>query len=99
MTKARNKAFLNDNHEEFGYVAWYVKPYKCSLTGEEDGDYYSHVTIADCSQTITLDFNFENKHQLYKRIKKLDTLIDELMKMRLVLDECKDKFKPKKFYY
>lgn len=98
MTKARNKVFLNDNHEEFGYVAWFVKPYKNIITGEE-GDYTSQLLISDCTHSIGLDFDFENKHQLNKRIEKLDTLITELQSMRKVLESCKDKFKPKKFYY
>lgn len=97
--KRRSKTFLSDSHEEFGYVAWVVKPYSDILSGDEKKEYSCDLYIADCTRSISLEFDFENKQQLDKRIEKLDALIKELNDMRDTLTECKETLFNKKFYY
>ena len=92
--KSRGKTFLNSSFNEKGHIRWEVlsgtdKRYHAEfLSGE--------LVIADCSSSICLDFDCEKRSHIDKRIAKLDTLIDELGKMREALEAAK---KPPKFHY
>ena len=92
----RNKTFLSDSHEEFGSVSWVVE-----TNGEDNILGYvveANLTISDCSKCAQLDFDCKGYKHIDKRIKKLDTLIEELQKMKEAMLEVKAS-KRKKFYY
>lgn len=95
--KEREKQFLNDSHEEFGYVSWRVSVDKMGH------NYYpvnSSLHIADCSDKITLDFDCRDTKSIDKRIAKLDVLIDSLLRMRTTLCKAQELLaKGRKFYY
>jgi hypothetical protein len=82
-TQDRDKVFLGESHEEFGYIA-----YNYNLNGPNGGCPYmgdrmvsGEVSIADCHNKITLDFGCNNVKTLKKRINKLEVLINTLQKM------------------
>ena len=92
--KAKDKRFLNDSHEEFASVSWYVT--------NEDKVFYnfmeSEVRIADCHNVITLDFNCADIVAAKKRLQKLDNLIESLSEMRVAMsDIIKDTSKSKPY--
>lgn len=75
--KARNKTFLNDSHEETGYISWYVSN-EGDLTFGNVLD--ASIRIADCSKTVDLDFECWKDADLRKRLAKANILLDELKK-------------------
>lgn len=86
------KKFLNKDTTELGLISWrvdrsYDKEGYCKwLSGG--------LTIADCSRTVRLDFDVsigvpKNAYDsLHNRLKKIDTMIDELHEMRIALIEA-----------
>ena len=100
----RNKTFLNDSHDEGGSVNWYVQTDKYVGTGYEficgNCTLDAELKISDCSNIINLNFDCEKVEHIPKRIKKLETLINELQDMKSALEEVEKLINQKrKFYY
>lgn len=92
----RNKAWLNDSHQEFGSVAWHVSP--SNRFRSEKGYIYSELRLTDCHESINLEFTSDDAKQAFKRLKKLDTLISELQAFRKTyVDAMETQFKVKLF--
>lgn len=95
--KKRDKRFLNESLDEYGYVAW-------SLRTKGDITYGNSVVeanldIADCSKSIGLDFDCEKPRHIQKRIDKLDELLKSLQEFREALEEAKHETYRTKYYY
>ena len=92
--KKRDKRFLNDSHEEFGYICWSV-----STEVTYGGIVSAELSIADCSKTICLEFDCHEQKHIQKRIQKLDNMMESLHNMREALVEVQNSLKPKGLYY
>ena len=93
--KARGKTFLNDNHEEFGAVAWNVRVGH----GREGCKWVNaDLRVSDCDDSISLDFYCNSERRLSKRMDKLDVLINELLDFKAALMEAGELIKPAKVY-
>lgn len=95
--RERHKQFLNDSHEEFGYVSWKVSS---DGTGYQYYPVNGSLTIADCSDQIVLDFDCKDVKSVDKRIAKLDVLVGSLQDLRKALVKARTILeKRRKFYY
>lgn len=81
MTTKHRRKFLEGHPEELGYIAWKV--------GHEAGNHwtFAHVILADCRRTIQLDFDFYDAEEQVARLRKIDSLIEELQAFRKALEE------------
>jgi hypothetical protein len=95
--KYRNKTFLNDSHEETGFIVWHVNPYNSFFYGDKNS-YEASILIGDCSNTINLCFDFKNKSELEKRIQKVQVIKDQIIQFEEALVSARSLYN-KKFYY
>ena len=79
-----NKIFLSDNVDETGSLDWYVKD---AWYGKKSphNTRESTVQIRDCYKQIELDFSYDSYEEYTDRLKKIDTLINELISFRTAL--------------
>ena len=81
----RNRKFISSRFDEGSTVTWEVEQWNNSE--HVCAGVWSFVKIRDCDRSICLDFNYDNAREKKQRLKKLDTLIGELQRMR----ECLEK--------
>lgn len=81
--KKNSRKWLNPpSHYDTGSVAWEVR------TSGGDCSIEAELVIRDCSRRTTLNFFCESPKDLQERAAKINTLIDELTKMRAALGEA-----------
>ena len=78
----KGRKFLSSRFDEGSVVNWYVEQWN---GGDVSGG-WGCVKIRDCDRTVTLDFNIDSEADRKQRLKKLDTLIGELEKLRNCLE-------------
>lgn len=88
----RGRKFLSSIFHEGGSVCWEVTQDTWQSDSKKRKDIGGFLTIRDCSRSITLEFNVMTEKERKQRLKKLDTLVSELVKMRecLVKGEVKN---------
>lgn len=79
----RGRKFLSSRFDEGGSICWEVT----QDTWKKSKDISGFLTLRDCSRSITLEFSVMTEKQRKQRLKKLDTLIVELEKMRDCLEK------------
>ena len=77
--KQSGRIWLNGDQAMQGHLIWYV---------DTQYDIDAHVTVADCSRTVSLDFDCGKPAENRKKLKKLDRIIAELTKFRAALVEA-----------
>lgn len=85
ITKYGSKRFLS---EEDVYSTGSICVYSCLEDGYE-GDIYhdAAIILKDCNKSISIDMRFKNENEFQERVKKIDILVDELLKFKEVLSE------------
>lgn len=88
------KKFLNNDYDEGGSIHWYAERSSWKEDDKSHTRVSSYLNIRDCSSSIDLDFSYypdgRGRRDLKKRLKKLDTLITELQKLRQALEDLND---------
>lgn len=85
LVKYGSKRFLS---EEDVHSTGSICVYSCLEEGYENRSYHSaEIILKDCNKTISLEMSFSNESQYQERIKKVDILVDELLKFKEVLSE------------
>lgn len=92
--KNSDKRFLSAHPDQNGNVVW-----GCMMSEYADGEFSLEcdLQIGDCSKWVNLEFGvyrYDNQGKpilpsINKRLRKLDKLINSLLKLRSSLEECK----------
>lgn len=79
----KNRRWLNTEKDMTAFIMCRVE--RLNFRGGEEvvGD----IKIADCSKIVNLDIEGQNKKRRNQTIKKIDTLIEELTKVRNIIEE------------
>lgn len=85
LVKYGSKRFLS---EEDVHSTGSICVYSCLEEGYEGHIYHdAEIILKDCSRVISLEMSFKNEDQFQERVKKVDALVDELLKFKEVLSE------------
>lgn len=77
----KGRKFLSSDFNEGSTITWYAGTWDYG-SNKQHSDIDAYVKIRDCDRTIRLEFDVESEKQRKQRLKKLDTLIGELSKLR-----------------
>ena len=85
----RGKRWLSNRFNEGGAIRWEIEQYNFTNDkGVEEGKgNWGFLEFRDCSRLVSLDFHCDTKRDKVSRLKKLDTVITELTKMRDALEK------------
>lgn len=81
MKTISSKTFLSDNPDEFGSIGWSVEGHHMNNPAKKS----ANLTLKDCYKRIDLEFYYSGFNEYESRIKKIDTLINELSDFREAL--------------
>lgn len=85
IIKYGSKRFLS---EEDVYSTGSICVYSCLEEGYEGHTYHdAGIILKDCNKSILLDMHFKDENEFQERVKKIDILVDELLKFKEVLSE------------
>ena len=85
IVKYGSKRFLS---EEDVHSTGSICTYSYLEEGYERRLYHSsEIILKDCNKTISLEMSFDGESQYQERIKKVDILVEELLKFKEVLSE------------
>ena len=83
-TIGKCRKFLSNRFDEGSTVQWEVEPW----AHEESCGCWAYLKIRDCDRSVRLEFDIDSEKERKQRLKKLDTLITELEKMRDCLEQA-----------
>lgn len=85
IVKYGSKRFLS---EEDVYSTGSICVYSFLEEGYEGHIYHdAEIILKDCSKVISLGMSFKNENEFQERVKKIDILVEELLKFKEVLSE------------
>lgn len=88
-TLGRDKRWLSSRFDEGGAIRWEIEQY--TFTNDKgvkkDKGNWGFLEFRDCSRLVSLDFHCNTKRDKVSRLKKLDTIITSLTKMRDALEK------------
>lgn len=85
----RGKRWLSNRFNEGGAIRWEIEQYVfTNAKGKPEGKgNWGYLEFRDCSRLVSLDFHCNSKRDKKARLKKIDTIITELNKMREALEK------------
>lgn len=85
IIKYGSKRFLS---EEDVHSTGSICVYSYLEEGYEGHTYHdAEIVLKDCSRTISLEMSFKNENEFQERVKKVDILVEELLKFKEALSE------------
>lgn len=82
----RARKFLSSRFDEGSVVQWEVEQW--GKETDRNRGAWAFLKIRDCDRSVRLDFDIDSEKERKQRLKKLDTLINELNKLRECLLEA-----------